>query len=54
MPECVDCGVDVQNKNAAGHYRDRCCQCIINEATGGGRPIAGCECTDCQEARADS
>ena len=26
--ECADCGDEVDNKNAAGHYRDRCMACI--------------------------
>jgi len=27
MGDCVDCGTTVENKNAAGHYRDRCISC---------------------------
>lgn len=32
--ECVDCGGEVQNKDNAGHYRDRCEACqqkVANE-----------------------
>jgi len=28
MPDCDDCGGPVENKNEAGHYRDRCMNCI--------------------------
>lgn len=52
MPECSVCGGDVKNKNSAGHYRDKCCGCIIDVAPNGGRPIAGCECEKCEAARA--
>lgn len=27
MPEC-DCGNEITRKNAAGHYRDKCWECI--------------------------
>jgi hypothetical protein len=27
MPEC-DCGTEIVAKNAAGHYRDQCVECI--------------------------
>jgi hypothetical protein len=53
MPECVGCGGPVENKNAAGHYRDRCCGCICEVAGADpakARPIPGCECDDCRRA----
>lgn len=30
--ECDECGADVENKNAAGHYRSKCWQCICEAA----------------------
>jgi hypothetical protein len=53
MPECDRCGGPVQNKNEAGHYREKCCRCIITEAGTGGRPIPGCECGECEQARGE-
>jgi Zn ribbon nucleic-acid-binding protein len=53
LSDCVSCGSNVQNKNSAGHYRDLCCECILLEADGtdSDRPIPGCECEQCQEAK---
>lgn len=31
-PACDRCGSAVDNKNAAGHYRDKCWDCIIEVA----------------------
>jgi len=36
MPECERCGGEVDNKNAAGHYRDKCWDCIEEVAHSGG------------------
>jgi len=32
MAECERCGDEVDNKNAAGHYRDKCMSCIKDVA----------------------
>jgi hypothetical protein len=51
MPDCTDCGAEVQNKNAAGHYRDRCHECIAEVAgvsPEAAAPINGCACELCQ------
>jgi len=32
MAECERCGDEVNNKNAAGHYRDKCMSCIKDVA----------------------
>jgi len=34
MPECESCGDDLtkQDKNTAGHYRERCQECIDAES----------------------
>ena len=55
MPACADCGGPVENKNAAGHYRDRCHACIREAADGDAPaklPMHGCECPECEAARA--
>jgi hypothetical protein len=31
---CEECGGDVENKNSAGHYRDKCESCIEEIAAG--------------------
>jgi len=33
-PDCPECGepMSPKNKNAAGHYRDKCWACILDEA----------------------
>jgi len=36
VPEC-DCGTEITTKNAAGHYRDRCAECIDDAAPDVGR-----------------
>jgi hypothetical protein len=54
MPECVDCGAEVKNKNSAGHYREKCHQCIAEVAGVSpeqAAPIHGCECELCVNAR---
>lgn len=30
--ECDECGAEVRNKNAAGHYRSKCWPCIVDAA----------------------
>ena len=32
MGDCEDCGTPVDNKNAAGHYRDYCLSCLHDRA----------------------
>jgi len=53
MSECVDCGGEVKNKNSAGHYRQRCHDCIARVAgvtPSEAAPVAGCECDLCQQS----
>jgi hypothetical protein len=53
MPECDECGAKVKNKNSAGHYREKCHQCIANTADISpeqAAPINGCECPLCQQS----
>lgn len=28
MSECAKCGDEVKNKNSAGYYREKCCECM--------------------------
>jgi len=32
VADCEGCGTAVDNKNAAGHYRDRCLNCLAEAA----------------------
>lgn len=32
MPECEDCGGEVESKNASVHYREFCMECIEGRA----------------------
>jgi len=34
MPDCESCGGTVEEKNAAGHWRDNCQECIREVARG--------------------
>jgi hypothetical protein len=34
MGDCAECGAEVQNKNSAGHYRDKCWSCIEDASAG--------------------
>jgi len=34
MPNCESCGGEVNEKNAAGHWRDNCQECIREVADG--------------------
>jgi hypothetical protein len=59
MAKCTMCDSKVENKDNAGRFREKCCACIVRESARDvspeeGRPIPGCECDDCQGARADS
>ena len=46
VADCTDCGAAVTNKNAAGHYRDRCADCLA-EAARTERHVRTCEREDC-------
>jgi len=46
MADCEDCGATVENKNAAGHYRDRCTDCLAKAARTK-RHVTTCEREDC-------
>lgn len=49
---CAKCGGAVHSKNTMGHYRDKCCGCIIDAAAPtAGRPVSGCTCEKCEAAR---
>jgi hypothetical protein len=34
MGDCAECGSEVDNKNSAGHYRDKCLECIEQASAG--------------------
>ena len=46
MTDCTDCGAAVDSKNAAGHYRDRCTDCL-DEAARTARHVTTCEREGC-------
>ena len=46
VADCTDCGAAVNNKNAAGHYRDRCLDCLA-EAARTERHVTTCERDGC-------
>lgn len=43
---CENCGDDVTHKNAAGHYRDTCADCLDEIAAERDRP-ADHDCAEC-------
>lgn len=49
MGDCIDCGTTVENKNSAGHYRDRCIDCIDKVAEEVRNQSTGWKCEDCGE-----
>jgi len=57
MGECADCGGVVENKNAAGHYRDKCRECIRAVADAIPSHVETCdrpECVVCQDYREEA
>jgi hypothetical protein len=51
MPEC-DCGTEITDKNAAGHYRDKCRECIRAVARDGNKHAHVCDgCGVCRSWR---
>jgi hypothetical protein len=49
MSNCDACGATLsdRDKNAAGHYRDRCLSCLIEAAAGRERHVDACEDAGC-------
>jgi len=50
MSEC-DCGEEITAKNAAGHYREQCQQCIRQVARDANKHVHVCEKSDCGVCR---
>ena len=47
VADCTDCGATVNNKDAAGHYRDRCWSCIKAIDGNRERHVDTCDHDDC-------
>jgi len=45
-----DCGTTIDAKNSAGHYRDKCAECIRDAATTT-RHVDTCDREDCMVCR---
>jgi hypothetical protein len=46
MADCHECGAEVKHKNAAGHYREKCADCIRTAAERK-RHVESCENPNC-------
>lgn len=47
MAMCEMCGESVENKNSAGHYRDKCMDCVEKVATEETSHRETCDDPDC-------
>lgn len=47
MATCERCGDPVENKNSAGHYRDKCWECIEEVADEEASHRETCDDADC-------